>query len=232
MSYILDALKKVEHEKLKKSAPGAMTSIAGDLFQERLQQPAGGGRWKIIILIAIVSFITFAGTWFMLRDNKPKSTSLSSSAVQPTPPVAPVPSIPVPAPAPAPAQPATVPAVNVITPAVSPAPPSKADADDEVRSTRAVSRPPKQIVTAVTPQQLKPPLQSVTPPADIKLSGIAWQDERSARRAVVNGFLLKEGSVVSGAKVTEILADRVRFALPTGSFEIRLDAAPATEVKR
>ncbi len=228
MSYILDALKKVEHEKLKKSAPGGMTSIAGDLFQERLQQPASGGRWKIVILIAIVSIMTFAGTWFMLRGNKQKSTSLSSSAVSPaTPPVTPLPSAPVP---PAPVQPLTVPAVNVITPPVSATPTSKADAD--VRSTRAVIRTPKQIVTAVTSQQLKPSLQSVQPPADIKLSGVAWQDERSARRAVVNGFLLKEGSVVSGAKVTEIMADRVRFALPAGSFEIRLDAAPAAEVKR
>ena len=197
-----------------------------------MQQPASGGRWKIILLVAIVSLLTFAGTWFMLRDSKQKSKSPSSSALSPATPVAPLSSAPAAPAPPAPVQPVTVPAVNVITPAVSPTPPSKADADDEVRSTRAVNRPPKQIVTALTPLQLKSSLQSVPPPADIKLSGIAWQDERSARRAVVNGFLLKEGSVVSGAKVAEIMADRVRFTLPIGSFEIRLDAAPATEVKR
>jgi general secretion pathway protein B len=76
------------------------------------------------------------------------------------------------------------------------------------------------------------PAQSVVPPADIKLSGIAWQDERSARRAVINGFLLKEGAVVSGAKISEIQADRVRFASAAGTFEIRLDAVLPAEVKR
>ncbi len=70
------------------------------------------------------------------------------------------------------------------------------------------------------------------PPADIKLSGIAWQDERAARRVVINGFLLKEGAVVSGAKIIEIQADRVRFSTGTGQFELKLDAVVPSEVKR
>lgn len=231
MSYILDALKKVEHEKLKKSAPGAMTSIAGDLFQDRIPQSASGGRWRIIILIVMVSLMTFAGTWFLLRNNKQKNTSHSSPVVPTVAvPVTPTPNAPIAVTAPV--QTVTVPAANVIAPAVSPAPPPAADTDDEGRPARAVKRPLKHSPAAVTPLPLKPSLQSVQPPADIKLSGIAWQDERSARRAVVNGFLLKEGSVVSGARVTEIKADRVRFALPSGAFEIRLDAAPAAEVRR
>ncbi|GAC1466137.1 MAG: hypothetical protein PVSMB11_01550 [Desulfuromonadaceae bacterium] len=69
-------------------------------------------------------------------------------------------------------------------------------------------------------------------PADIKLSGIAWQDERRARRAVVNGFLLKEGAVVSGAKIIDIQADRVRFSSSTGLFEIKLDAVLPAEGQR
>ena len=76
------------------------------------------------------------------------------------------------------------------------------------------------------------PSQTVQAPADIKLSGIAWQEERSSRRAVINGFLLKEGAVVSGAKISEILADRVRFSSAAGTFEIRLDAVLPAEVKR
>ncbi len=72
----------------------------------------------------------------------------------------------------------------------------------------------------------------VRAPADIKLSGIAWQDERSARRAVINGFLLKEGAAVSGAKIIDIQIDRVRFSSPAGQFEIKLDAVLPAEVKR
>lgn len=235
MSYILDALKKVEHEKHKKSAPGGMTSIAGDLFQEQIQRPVRGGRWKVIILIFVVSSSTFAGTWFLLRDSKPKSNPLSSPAM----PAVVVPAAPPSSPpavasvaAPAPVQTVAVPpAANAIAPAVSPVP-LTADADDEVRAPRAVKRPPKQSAAVVTSLPLKPSLQSVQPPADIKLSGIAWQDERAARRAVINGFLLKEGSVVSGAKVTEIMADRVRFLLPSGTFEVRLDASSTAEGKR
>jgi general secretion pathway protein B len=62
----------------------------------------------------------------------------------------------------------------------------------------------------------------VAAPADIKVSGIAWQDERRARRAVINGFLMQEGGVVSGARITEILPDRVRFSLDNGVFEVPL----------
>ena len=93
---------------------------------------------------------------------------------------------------------------------------------------RDVRRPTKQI-KALTSKQ---PVPTVQPPADIKLSGIAWQDERAARRAVINGFLLKEGAVVSGAKIIDIRADSVRFSSAAGQFEIRLDAVLPSEVKR
>lgn len=236
MSYILDALKKVEREKLKKAGPTGMTSISGDLFQEPIQPPASGGRWKIIILIGIVSLMTFAGTWFMLKGNKPKNAPVAPPAVSSVaPPAVTPPSVPLATPAsvpvPVPVQPVTAPAVNV----VSPAPSSKEETVDEGRPARSVKRAPMRSAPAVAPLQLKPSPQTIQPPADIKLSGIAWQDERSARRAVVNGFLLKEGAVVSGARITEIKADKVRFALPGGTFELRLDAAPvapAAEVRR
>jgi hypothetical protein len=71
--------------------------------------------------------------------------------------------------------------------------------------------------------------QTTAAPADIKLSGIAWQEEHRARRAVVNGFLMQEGGVVSGARITDIYQDRVRFTLSGKTFEIPLvsSAVPA-----
>jgi general secretion pathway protein B len=68
--------------------------------------------------------------------------------------------------------------------------------------------------------------QAIAAPSDIKLSGIAWQEERRARRAVVNGFLMQEGGLVSGARITDIFQDRVRFSLSGKSFEIPLISSP------
>jgi general secretion pathway protein B len=97
----------------------------------------------------------------------------------------------------------------------------------EVRSARRAKIPAKP--QPAVPKQVAP---TVPAPADIKLSGIAWQDDRSGRRAVINGFLLKEGAAVSGAKITDIQADKVRFSTPGGFFEIKLDAVLPAEVKK
>jgi len=71
--------------------------------------------------------------------------------------------------------------------------------------------------------------QAGAAPGGITLSGIAWQEERRTRRAVVNGFLMREGEVVSGARITDIFQDRVRFSLSGKTFEIPLisSAVPA-----
>ena len=68
---------------------------------------------------------------------------------------------------------------------------------------RAAQSRPAHREAAVTPQAA---------PADIIISGIAWQDERSLRRAVVNGALVGEGAEVAGARVLEIREDRVRLS--------------------
>jgi general secretion pathway protein B len=107
----------------------------------------------------------------------------------------------------------------------------KTEADTSGDSPRPKDRPPRKKNTSQS-VALKQPTQSVPAPADVKLSGIAWQDERGARRAVINGFLLKEGAVVAGATITDIQADRVRFSSAAGAFEIRLDAVFPSEVKR
>ena len=54
----------------------------------------------------------------------------------------------------------------------------------------------------------------------ISISGIAWQDERSLRRAVINGFLVAEGAEIQGAKIIEIKETRVRFSRGGEIFEI------------
>lgn len=234
MSYILDALKKIEHEKNKKPAPDGRVSIAGDLFHERTRPPARSGIWKIAAVIAVASLATAAGTWFMLRGDSNKSTAVirpvvsapvSSAPVTPpvvTPPVSTrslQPSTPVAVPQAVPTN--ATPARHIKTESVD------NDEDESAQSERRINK--QQKIQSPSPQQ---PVQTVQAPADIKLSGIAWQDERAGRRAVINGFLLKEGAVVSGAKITDIYANRVRLSSPAGQFEIRLDALLPAEVKK
>jgi general secretion pathway protein B len=227
MSYILDALKKIELEKNKKRSDGRI-SIANDLFQERKQPNAGSGIGKIAALVLAASLLAGGGTWFVLNGNNHKSAtavrpSAPPQAVQVTaPPVA----TPVQAVAPVMAPPTVPPAA-----AAAPQTNTAASGDDNA-AVRGKARRSVIAITAEPVVQKKQPVQTVPAPADVKLSGIAWQDERSGRRAVINGFLLKEGAVVSGAKIIDIQADRVRFASAGGEFEIRLDAVLPSEVKR
>jgi general secretion pathway protein B len=57
---------------------------------------------------------------------------------------------------------------------------------------------------------------------DISVSGIAWQDERHLRRAVLNGTLIGEGGEVAGARVVEIKENRVRLSRGGQLFDVPL----------
>ena len=223
MSYILDALKKIEHEKHKKAAPNGRVSLTGDLFHERKQTASASGIWKMAALLAVAVLVACAGTWFVLRGDSRKSRAVVRREATAPPVVATPPVMPAPVPVQA-VQPQVAPVPSTISvdakqPGTATAPSRK---DRSLKKQRIPAAPP-------APKQVVPTIQ---PLADIKLSGIAWQDERAGRRAVINGFLLKEGAVVSGAKVTDIQADRVRFSTAAGVFEIRLDGALPPEVKK
>lgn len=212
MSYILDALKKVEHEKIRKTSTGGVTSISGDLFQTRLPRTSRGGAWKIVIVTALVSLVTFAATWFVLKGEK-KQGSVTSRTPAATPVPVAAPSVPVP-PAPAPAAIPAAPLNAQLKPVPS---------DETERTARAENKSTQ--TASVPPTTKKSVVHTVPAPTDIKVSGVAWQEERSARRAVVNGFLMQEGKTVAGAKILEIHQDWVRFSSPTGIFDVHMDAA-------
>jgi general secretion pathway protein B len=111
---------------------------------------------------------------------------------------------------------------------------------EEFRSKSATSNPIVPPVPALTPEQHLPtpsapakiaapapkqpvtPLPAVPPPADLKVTGIAWMEERGVRRAVVNGALVGEGAIVAGAKVLEIRPDQIRFSRDGSSFAISI----------
>ena len=236
MSYILDALKKLESEKSKKTRSDGMVNIAGALLRDEPRRNSSGIAWKVAAVVVAASLVTFAVTWFVLHADKGKRRSRPTAVVQ-TPPVAPVappvvappvtpvqpPSAAVPSPAP-PATAAKQPAPHVPSPKPQAAVPSAPAVKDDVSVSKQVERQKKQKRQNVRPADGGQPVAPIfsAPPADIKVSGIAWQDERNARRAIVNGFLLHEGSVVSGARITEILKDRVRFSSGDNAFEAPL----------
>ena len=227
MSYILDALKKIEHEKNKRNLPDGRINISGDLFQERNHPVAWFGAWKVITLIVVASLLACAGTWLVLQGNGKKSASVIRPAAAPPPAVTNL--LVVAPPVPAPVQPLSAPVA--VPPAVVPVPPKRGEtvADDEA-PVREERRLKKQVKSQPSSQKQSAP--TVQAPADIKLSGIAWQDDRAARRAVINGFLLKEGAVISGAKITDIQSNKVRFSTPSGVFDIKLDSVlPAEALK-
>ena len=245
MSYILDALKKIESEKRKKVLPDGRINISGDLFQERKQPKSGGGIWKIATVVVVASLLTAGGTWYFLRKGQRSSMVVRQTVVPPpiapvrtpTPtPVSgpgPVPPSAVSVPSPVQSQPKSVAVPALVQHVAPPVQPVKKETEQVKASLplkpERVKKEPviKNVVSAPTQT-----VQTVSAPADIKLSGIAWQDEHSARRAVINGFLIKEGTVVSGATITDIQTDRVRFLSPVGMFEIRLDSISSSEVKK
>lgn len=230
MSYILDALKKIEHEKSKRARPDGRVNISGDLFQERSVPAARAGIWKIVLLIVTASLVTGAGTWYLLLGSGRKSATVVRPAV-PAPTASVTPQVVTPV-VPLPVQTPSAPVAAVpIGPAPSAAKNMETAGTVEL-SPREIRRSKKQITVQSPAPYSKPAAPTIQPPADIKLSGIAWQDDRAARRVVINGFLLKEGSVVSGAKIIEIQSDRVRFSSAAGQFEIKFDAVLPSEVKR
>jgi general secretion pathway protein B len=240
MSYILDALKKLEHDKSRKSRGDGMVNITGALFEYERPKPSGPAGWKIGFAVTVAVLVTFAATWQFLqpvRERGATATRPSTPAPQITQPV------PVPLPievAPAPPVPPVAP-VQQSSPVAPSVPPAKAN---PTRTPVQPSNPSSALAPAATEDaaaeltlqelrkrtkdrkgQVVPAVPTIAAPTDIKLSGIAWQEDRRARRAVVNGFLMQEGGVVLGARITDIFQDRVRFSLSGSVFEIPLSSS-------
>ena len=57
----------------------------------------------------------------------------------------------------------------------------------------------------------------------LNVVGIAWQKDNALRLAIVNGVPVREGGVVNGATVREILPDKVRFSVNGKDFDLPLE---------
>jgi len=229
MSLILEALRKMEQE--RKSRRGA----AQDLRPEVLRYRSAGGtapqqpnRYPLVV-IGLVLLSAGIGAGVMLRENKGEVVSQASQASAPlapasaaNPPPSEAPAVMSPAPAALPAPVPVMPSEPVAVPAAVERPKAKA-----VRAPVVAAASP---APAEAPVPQAKPLEAggELPASEIALSGIAYQDERRMRRAVLNGVLVGEGAEVAGARVVEIRENKVRLSRGGRIFEVPLSSSFST----
>lgn len=221
MSLILDALKKIEQE--RKARSGGKIDIRPEVLDRRAEAPRPARKRFPAVIAGLLVLAVAVGTGFLLKRGKPAKPSEPSptaTVTVPSPPAAPP--APVQPPAPvrqtataqptAPAQPAPV-----KPPVAVKAPPQPAP-DDEAEPAPA---PPPRAMRGSSTEEPSPPMPQSS---DLVVSGIAWQDERKMRRAVVNGLLVGEGAEIAGARIVEIGERRVKFSRGGQTFSLSLSS--------
>lgn len=195
MSLILDALRKMEQERKARRLTG--TDIRPEVLSYRgiPRKPSTSSRLIPVTTVTMMLLLGIGG-WFLLKEEKPVPANFPKNSS--TPKIAS--SDPIQSPPPAPQLHATV------DPPTQPLPTPAA---------------PQKTTTPPTPQEQKPPpITEISNAPGITISGIAYQDERSLRRAVINGALLGEGAEVAGLKVVEIRENRIRFSKAGETFDL------------
>jgi general secretion pathway protein B len=200
MSLILDALRRMEQERATRRQGTAGIRPEVLRYRGRPQQPSRKPfAWVAFGLCLLAAGI---GAALFLREER---------------------SLPAPPPqAKASALPEARPA---LPPPAAPAAPIPPAAAAPLRVAPSVTQPPPAPARKV---QAEEPPAAVPEPADksgITISGIAWQDERRLRRAVINGALVGEGAEVAGAVVVEIKENRVLFWRNDQPFEVVYSSA-------
>jgi general secretion pathway protein B len=225
MSTILDALRKTQSEQTVAKGQ-SMTGTESLLVHRTASRHAVSSRTLISVFCCLV-LLALTG-WFLfgpsqktipvkpIRVQTATATPAPSASLQ-TP--ATIPAAPIAVVAPPPARPAqqmtpAQPSLKALPKPVSVAPvkqsqPSSTADDDSAGSPRTIRRSQGGTTTPIPPAPVTPAVSSS--PEGVKLTGIAWQDIRNMRRAVVNDLLVGEGAVIAGAKVLEIKPAMVRF---------------------
>ena len=95
--------------------------------------------------------------------------------------------------------------------------------DEKKASQKAISEEAKAAPGNAKKAAEPTPKETSSSPPSLKLSGILWHEEPSERRAMINGMILSEGSVIEGMKVLEIQPTRVRLSHNGRPFEISIN---------
>ena len=225
MSLILDALRKMEQD--RKSRRGSALDLRPEVLRYRAASRPRPSRRYLPVAIGLVLLACGIGAGFFLKGNRAATVAEETAPAAPAAPAMPAasatPVAPLPPGAPrAPVAPVRPAGIAGAAPIASPvAEPRAVGATAGKAGSPAVRQPEGDADPARAepgkPARLKTAHRdavaaSQPAPADITISGIAWQDERSLRRAVVNGALVGEGAEIAGARVVEIREDRVRLS--------------------
>jgi general secretion pathway protein B len=229
MSFILDALKKLEKEKAARRQGDV--NISNEILRPnhrtgRRAERAIPLRVAGVASAAFAVVLILAGGYYWHHKKgvanvaESKARDMGSNAQEETPKYAPPSPPPVAMPAQAPQAPPQPQVPAVVSPPVPQIPPM---ASAPKKSRNSVHSEP----VAAFPPTSGGDLQGGAPSGsgNLSVSGIAWQDERKARRAVVNGQLIGEGTMIGGAKVVEIQQGQVRFSSGGRTFEVSVSGA-------
>ena len=238
MSSILDALRKLDEQKAVRRQP-QVDVTRGVVRNSAAPTGLRVRPWQLAVALVLVALSSTVITFWATRHPV-------TPPVTPPQPVAATPVVPTAAPTPVlpqsvAAQPAAQPQTKPQQPVARPSAPVSVSGNSlPAGKPRPVPLPvPEQRggltpATTPAPPQVKPaitaPLEApvVEPPRPVaapsapalKVTGIGWQKDAASRYAVINGTAVSEGGSVEGARVEEIMPDRVR--LRTGERVIEL----------
>jgi general secretion pathway protein B len=225
MSFILDALKKLELEKAARRNGDINISheIVRDTHQLRRRVRRSVPLSVVLAAFGLVLLLSATGAFFWHKQDVgggAKDVTMSSDQTLP-------------------AAAKMVEVTQSAIPVVPSVPPDRTRVVEASAPAPLPVEPKRQMqhkVRSVTESPLRSdiddrssqPIEEVSGSggSGIKVSGIAWQDSPSARRAVVNGDLVKEGAQVDGATVEEILPTRVRFSSGGRRFTLSISGQP------
>lgn len=220
MSSILEALKKLEDEKAARQSGAG--HIAGKVVKSG-RRPKQTPNWMLPAAMAAVAAVAVLATYLIMGG-----ISTRTETVQQTPVLQRKPAsgslLRTPAPT---ASPEATTSAHPPVERKRSLPPSKlAKPVKQAPAADPIPRLPQAAPTAAGIPSPAPQPAAVSGPPVLKVTGIGWQKDNAARLAVVNGRAVTEGTVVEGARVEEILPDRVRFTINDRSFEIPVGNIP------
>jgi len=220
MSFILDALKKLEQEKAARK--GGAINISAEIVREKRQVIRKARRTvPVSVVLAALGLLLLgvSGAYVWHKQGVADQAKVVVPSSERTLAVAPK-------------MPAASQGTSFVEPVVPQVLPKAAVATDssplpvetrrQTRSEPLAGQSPARQDSSARATQPAVEAAGSGESARLTVSGIAWQDAPSARRAVINGDLVKEGAQVGGATVEEILPTRVRFSSGGRQFTVSI----------
>ena len=219
MSFILDALKKMEEEKAARRSGDI--NISDEIIRENRQMRRKVKRSvpvsAVLLAFGVLILLGASGAFLWHKQAAKKQTTAVALKPERMPPAL--------------LEETDPQGRAMVGPAVPPARPVAAVATEQSpRPVESLGR--MQAVPIKTQRPVNSDLKarseetvredSGSKVSGITVSGIAWQDAPAARRAVINGDLVEEGAQVGGATVEEILPTKVRFSSAGRRFSVSI----------